>query len=283
MVVGEYSWVTVNTEEKGPVKCISMKRDIAKTLSLGRKGTFPVSALLGARMGVTLHWENGEMREHSEAQPEGKHTARKFKKHSKTILLKTPTLPDLVAMYNGKGDMTVSHEVLSQVIFHAIGVKYVAVLDEYKSMFLAAVAVARGTENLSRIGGHTHNIHTLGALGFGLNISAFTKESIPRGAGSVLFVLAQKKKYEMKEVLEIVKGEPESKRVSIDFLLYHPVKEGILGVFNEMMQSRSFGLLDLRELFYREYQSRIGAIHPAMSKLGCSGFILSGSFFDNGR
>lgn len=282
MIVSENSWVTVNTEEMGPVKCISMRRDAAMFLSLGRRGTFPIISLLGAPLNRTLIWRDGKIEEYTEVRPEGKHTVRKFKKHSETILLKTPTLPDLVTMYNGKGDTEISHEVLSQVIFHAIGVKHVAVLDEYKSLFLAAAAVARGTEGLYRINGHLHNIHTLGALGFGSTVCEFNKEAVPEGAENMLVILAQKKKYYLKQFLDLVQDNLAGKSISIDFLLFHPVKEGILSVFNEMMQNRQFTLLDMREIFYREYQSRTGAIHPEMSKVGSSGFILSGTFFYNG-
>lgn len=283
MIVSGDSWVTVNTEEMGPVKCVSMRRDAAGTLSLGRRGIFPVISLVGAPMNKTLIWRDGKIAEHAEVRPDGKHTVRKFKKHSETILLKKPTLPDLVTMYNRKGDLDISHEVLSQVIFHAIGVKHVAVLDEYKSLFLGAAAVARGTSQLFRIDGHFHNIHILGALGFGMVVEEFTKESIPEGTDNMLIIIAQKKKHTLSQLLSIIQKNLTGRPMPIDFLLFHPVKEGILSVFNEMMQNICISLLDMREIFYREYQTRTGAIHPLMCKIGSSGFILSGTFFYNGR
>ncbi|OAG32793.1 hypothetical protein NEIG_02110 [Nematocida sp. ERTm5] len=342
------SWVIIHTRDKGPVKFIGMKRDALRILSMGRRGTFPARALLGMPFNEFLVWSPedkafsvGGIKE----APTAKHAKKKFNKHSVEILLRTPTLHDIISMYIQKGDLHVSHEAAAEVLFHAIGTKYVIIKDDHKSVFLGAVAMARGTKNLYRIGGSTADLAILGALGHPMKIEEYsipvygtegvkcaenvrdtggvkcdevamhntpstcdvcdssgtcpdstvcsvTLSVCPNGAmgcaesrqKGVLLVLAQKEKYIAEEVVSLLKSIPphmKPESAYVDFLVYHPVKEALLDLFNTMMTNKSFCLLDLREHFYREYQGTLGAIHPTMSKLGHSGFVLTGTFLDN--
>ncbi|KAH9386702.1 uncharacterized protein NEMAJ01_1598 [Nematocida major] len=290
MQVAESSWVIISTLEKGPVKCVHMARDALRTLSLGRCGTFPVSALANAKFNVPLLWENGVLSECAlPAVPQDKNGRKNAIKRSRTITVTQPTLPGLVEMYNLKGTVHISHEAISQILFHAIGAKRVIVKDDHNSIVLAAVAAARGTHNLFRIGGHVQNIHTLCALGESGSVEKYVASPSPleenaslKGAsekeGGALFVLAQRDRYEPCEVISLLK---ECSFQTADFLVYHPVKEALLDLFNALMQDKAFGLLDLRELFYREYQTVSGAMHPRMTKTRHSGYILTGTLLGN--
>ncbi|KAI5166445.1 hypothetical protein NEIRO03_0863 [Nematocida sp. AWRm78] len=335
------SWVIIHTRDKGPVKFIGMKRDALRILSMGRRGTFPARALLGMPFNEFLVWSPEDKAFSvggTKEAPTAKHAKKKFNKHSVEILLRTPTLHDIISMYIQKGDLHVSHEAAAEVLFHAIGTKYVIIKDDHKSVFLGAVAMARGTKNLYRIGGSTADLAILGALGHPMKIEEYsipvcdsavcdtdgvkcaenvrdtdgvkyaeegavhntpstcdmhnTPSTCPDGAvdcaesrqKGVLLVLAQKEKYIAEEVVSLLKSIPphmKPESAYVDFLVYHPVKEALLDLFNTMMTNKSFCLLDLREHFYREYQGTLGAIHPTMSKLGHSGFVLTGTFLDN--
>ncbi|EIJ87416.1 hypothetical protein NEPAR06_2037 [Nematocida parisii] len=327
------SWVIIHTRDKGPVKFIGMKRDALRILSMGRRGTFPARALLGMPFNEFLVWSPEDKAFSvggTKEAPTAKHAKKKFNKHSVEILLRTPTLHDIISMYIQKGDLHVSHEAAAEVLFHAIGTKYVIVKDDHKSVLLGAVAMARGTKNLYRIGGSTADLAILGALGHPMKIEEYsipvcdktvcdaegvkcpgsamgcaesavcdspstcteTASVCPDSAmgcaesrqKGVLLVLAQKEKYIAEEVVSLLKSIPlhmKPESAYVDFLVYHPVKEALLDLFNAMMTNKSFCLLDLREHFYREYQGTLGAIHPTMSKLGHSGFVLTGTFLDN--
>ncbi|KAI5159843.1 hypothetical protein NEAUS03_0638 [Nematocida ausubeli] len=339
------TWVLIHTADKGPIKCVGMKRDALRTLSLGRRGTFPVSALMHAPLNTPLVWSPGKnafLECTPTEKPTGKHAQKKFAKHSTEIVLTVPTLPCIVAMYLQKGDLSVSHEAVSQILFHAIGTKCVVVKDDHKSVILSAVAAARGTQNLYRMEGHTKDIHVLGALGYPMEVmeyicppytphdktlsknTAHTEaegaedkketESIKKTEDTedlkctietedtdknaaekeeknlkvqdrrkgFLLVLAQRDKYKPEEVLHIISTIPETFTSGgpVDFIIHHTAKEGILDLFNSMMRNRAFCLLDLRELFYREYQSTLGALHPIMCRTSHSGFILTGTFLN---
>ncbi|EHY64430.1 hypothetical protein NERG_02507 [Nematocida ausubeli] len=359
------TWVLIHTADKGPIKCVGMKRDALRTLSLGRRGTFPVSALIHAPLNTPLVWspsKNAFLECTPTEKPTGKHAQKKFAKHSTEIVLTVPTLPGIVAMYLQKGDLSVSHEAVSQILFHAIGTKCVVVKDDHKSVILSAVAAARGTQNLYRMEGHTKDIHVLGALGYPMEVMEYicpqytpqdktlfkntentedskciietmgTKktedtetedkketESIKNTEDAedskciietmgtkkaedskctieteeknfkvqdrrkgFLLVLAQRDKYKPEEVLHIISTIPETFTSGgpVDFIIHHTAKEGILDLFNSMMSNRAFCLLDLRELFYREYQSTLGALHPIMCRTSHSGFILTGTFLN---
>ncbi|KAI5133804.1 hypothetical protein NEAUS04_1768 [Nematocida ausubeli] len=326
------TWVLIHTADKGPIKCVGMKRDALRTLSLGRRGTFPVSALMHAPLNTPLVWspsKNAFLECTPTEKPTGKHAQKKFAKHSTEIVLTVPTLPGIVAMYLQKGDLSVSHEAVSQILFHAIGTKCVVVKDDHKSVILSAVAAARGIQNLYRMEGHTKDIHVLGALGYPMEVMEYicpqhtphdktlfkkTKnteaedkketESIKKTEDiedskctieteeknfkvqdrrkGFLLVLAQRDRYKPEEVLHIISTIPETFTSGgpVDFIIHHTAKEGILDLFNSMMSNRAFCLLDLREIFYREYQSTLGALHPIMCRTSHSGFILTGTFLN---
>ncbi|KAI5150993.1 hypothetical protein NEAUS05_2370 [Nematocida ausubeli] len=323
------TWVLIHTADKGPIKCVGMKRDALRTLSLGRRGTFPVSALMHAPLNTPLVWspsKNAFLECTPTEKPTGKHAQKKFAKHSTEIVLTVPTLPGIVAMYLQKGDLSVSHEAVSQILFHAIGTKCVVVKDDHKSVILSAVAAARGTQNLYRMEGHTKDIHVLGALGYPMEVMEYicpqytphdktlfkntenTKAEDKKETESIkktedlkctieteeknfkvqdrrkgfLLVLAQRDKYKPEEVLHIISTIPETFTSGgpVDFIIHHTAKEGILDLFNSMMSNRAFCLLDLREIFYREYQSTLGALHPIMCRTSHSGFILTGTFLN---
>ncbi|KAI5134589.1 hypothetical protein NEAUS06_1178 [Nematocida ausubeli] len=320
------TWVLIHTADKGPIKCVGMKRDALRTLSLGRRGTFPVSALMHAPLNTPLVWspsKNIFLECTPTEKPTGKHAQKKFAKHSTEIVLTVPTLPGIVAMYLQKGDLSVSHEAVSQILFHAIGTKCVVVKDDHKSVILSAVAAARGTQNLYRMEGHTKDIHVLGALGYPMEVMEYicpqytphdktlfkntenTEDSkctietedteaedkketeqknfkVQDRRKGFLLVLAQRDRYKPEEVLHIISTIPETFTSGgpVDFIIHHTAKEGILDLFNSMMSNRAFCLLDLRELFYREYQSTLGALHPIMCRTSHSGFILTGTFLN---
>ncbi|OAG32032.1 hypothetical protein NEDG_00507 [Nematocida displodere] len=279
MVVAANDWVLI-TAARGILKCVCMRRDIERTFNLPRIGALPVRLLLGAEMNRSLVLKSGVLEPSSELPSTSKHLLKKQKKTSPAFQLTSPNLPDLLSMYIEKNALPLSHEALAQILFHSAGYERVAVLDEYSSLVLGGVATARGTAHLYRIGGHCLEIHTLGALGHRTSLEAFSPLSFPAEGekGSFLFVLAPRGSFSVPETVFLLKSAPGD--MAVDFLLYHPAKEGLLPLFNVLMTEPRATLLDLRESFSREYQTRLGAIHPEMTKIGHSGFILTGTFLN---
>lgn len=298
-VVETCSWILL-VSPRGILKCLDMRKDLLRVLRLPRIGEVQVRSLLGAPLNTPIAMRSGVPVACSESVPETKHEARKYAKKTEVFRIETPTLPLLLSMYVGKEAVPLTHETLAQIFFHSLGYRHVAVLDDYHSLVVAAVGAARGTENMFRIGKNCRAIHTLAALGLPPDLQAFPVGTpdicrkngevsgnnhqnkfqgvcpFPEYPATFLFVLAQKEEYGIGETLSLLSSAPL--HITVDFLLYHPAKEGLLPLFNAMMQHQGVSLLDLREYFCREYQASPGATHPQMNKVGQSGFILTGTF-----
>ncbi|KAI5181661.1 hypothetical protein NEOKW01_1829 [Nematocida sp. AWRm80] len=294
MVVNNDSWIMIRTLN-GHIKCISMKRDINRMITLPRIGKIHPESLLGLDLHKTYTLEADQIQPCTISLPEDKHQKKKYLHKSKAFIIAEPSLDGLLEMYIQKNTFKLSHETLSQILFHAIGAKRVFVLDDYGSMITAALGIALGnTDKLYRINGYTNNIHALNALGYKNNPHSLllpydteapkqTQDRIETvfkdKVSSSLLVLAPIDQATLITATNWIKTLTPP-QTFMDFLLYHPSKEPLLGIFNQLMTDSTIGMLDLRESFYREYQYTTNATHPTMSKLGHSGYLLTGTFFN---
>ncbi|KAI5191938.1 hypothetical protein NECID01_1706 [Nematocida sp. AWRm77] len=286
-------WLLV-ISHKAIVKLINTQRDIDKVFNIRGK-RLSGGAFVGQPKNTPLEIHEGQLQRYSGEYKEvyGKHEEKKVR----WIMLVEPTLPQLVALYQKKDQMDLAHESLAQIMFHAIDQRSVAVEDEYSSLIIGGISQARGgVENMHRINGHLQNIHILRALGEPGDLEEYspsTPYSLLVFASKIidteriLSFFAENAAAHAKKAFSDAQAHSLEKPVSntqfldtFDFLVYHPSKDALLALFNALMENKNTGLLDLRELFYREYPDRIGGLHPEMTKSGHSGFILTGTFFN---
>lgn len=269
MSVAPNEWLLI-VSHQAVLRCLNTQRDAAREFRVNG-ARITGAALVGQPKHTPLAVKDGQLERFAGVYQRTYH--KHEQKRVRWLMLVEPTLPQLMALYHSKDQLPLSHEALSQIMFQAVAQPLVAVQDEYKSLVIAGLAQARGgVSGLHRIRDYSRNIHVLGALGYPMDVGEYAPD-----ARYDLLVLAPRT-IELAHVWELVRAN--CRVDSFDLLVFHPSKDALLPLFNELMQCPSAGLLDLRELFYREYPARLGALHPEMTKSGHSGFILTGTFFN---
>ncbi|KAI5185417.1 hypothetical protein NEHOM01_0832 [Nematocida homosporus] len=260
-----------------------MERDKKRVVAIGKE-KIDVVDLLGRPYGAWLQLVSGgiEVVERPTGLGEVSKVEWRRMLKQRVFWIERPSLVGLAAMYGVKGTRLVSHEALAQILLASVGASQVAVWDDHHALVLAAVAQGRGgVSGLFRIAPSSlaqTPVHTLSALGYPAVLPAYSVQSFT-SSGRGLIVLAPRDALDYSVVLEFLTS---SLAYQTDFLFYHSCKEALLPLFNGLMQESRAGLLELREVFSRAYQTRTGAIHPAMTKEDHSGFILSGTFLNTG-
>lgn len=215
-----------------------------------------------------------------------KHAKRKAVKLSPVFRLVEPTPYDLLSMYHRKMDIRLSHEALAQILFMSACSTHCIVVDGFKGLVASSIAHRRGsTDSLfvhtfdstvrgdSVLGSVAHVLEVLGLKRSpGLFKANEFSNQISSGENWSL-VVATPDYIPPSSFTEALAAAPGF----VDFLLYHPMKEGILPLLDTLLKSQDIADLELRECFSREYACTPGCMHPQMNKTGSSGFLLSGT------
>ncbi|KAI5172927.1 hypothetical protein NEFER03_1933 [Nematocida sp. LUAm3] len=274
-VVLPEEWIVLSSP-LGPFKWMSMKKDKNRIIRIGNTKLLP-SAFLNVPYHKALRVVDGAVLvtdEKIEKEREKKEE-RKHRKDKHLFWISPPSLEYLAKSYKTKEALDVSEEALSQILFHSVGYEQVIVKDHHHSLVLAAVGIARGASFLYRIDPPYLDIRILEALGLPNRIPEYSPETLKQVP--TLIVIAEKTPTDPYFLLSLLQETYSQEK---EFLLFHKCKDALLDIFNFLMKDKRVFLLELREVITRKYQSKLGSIHPEMSKKHHSGFILSGTFLN---